>query len=223
MFIKWLNWVLDFFLPKRPIVKELETMGSNGFSGRAKRSRELNGQQGLIALFDYRDLLVRTAIWELKYRGNRVIAALLAEVLFDELTAELGERKIFENFERPLLTPIPLSKKRHRERGFNQCEMLLEELAKLDTEKPTSSAGGIFEIRKNILIKIKDTPNQTSADSRVGRLKNLRGAFAVNESPLGRNIIVIDDVITTGATLSEARKVLRRAGAKKVLGIALAH
>ncbi|OHA25998.1 MAG: hypothetical protein A3D52_01265 [Candidatus Taylorbacteria bacterium RIFCSPHIGHO2_02_FULL_44_36] len=57
----------------------------------------------------------------------------------------------------------------------------------------------------------------------ASRLKNLRGAFAVSESPLGRNIIVVDDVATTGATLSEARKTLRRAGAKKILGIALAH
>ena len=195
-------------------------MGSNGFSGRAKRSRELNGQQGWIARFGYREWWVRTAIWELKYRGNRVIAALLAEVLFDELTAELGERKIFENFERPLLTPISLSKKRHRERGFNQCEILLDELTKLDT-------GNIFEINKNLLIKIKDTSSQTKTDSRASRLKNLRGAFAVSEDSgagaAGRNIIVIDDVTTTGSTLSEAMKTLRRAGAKKVLGIALAH
>ncbi|MEK7107963.1 MAG: hypothetical protein AAB704_02340 [Patescibacteria group bacterium] len=219
MIKKWLNWLLDFFLPKAVAVKNLEAMGSIGFSGRAQRSRELNGQENLIALFDYRDQLVRTAIWELKYRGNQTVAALLAEVLFDELSAELSEREIFENFTRPLLIPIPLSKKRRRQRGFNQCEILLTELAKLDTSK-------IFEIKNNLLIKIKDTPSQTKIDSRASRLKNLRGAFAVNESAVavaGRNIIVIDDVATTGATLSETRKVLRRAGAKKVLGFALAH
>lgn len=194
-------------------------LGASGFGERARRSRELNGSENLIALFDYQDPLVRTAIWELKYRGNHLVAALLAEVLFDELAAELSEREIFENFTKPLLVPIPLSKKRYRERGFNQCEMLLEKLAKLDTDK-------IFEIQKNLLVKIKDTPTQTKTDSRASRLKNLRGAFAVNESAVavaGRNIIVIDDVATTGATLSETRKVLRRAGAKKVLGFALAH
>ncbi|MEK7081616.1 MAG: hypothetical protein AAB905_00155, partial [Patescibacteria group bacterium] len=190
MIKKWLNWILDFFLPKAAAVKNLEAMGSIGFSGRAQRSRELNGQENLIALFDYRDQLVRTAIWELKYRGNQTVAALLAEVLFDELSAELSEREIFENFTRPLLIPIPLSKKRRRQRGFNQCEILLTELAKLDTSK-------IFEIKNNLLIKIKDTPSQTKIDSRASRLKNLRGAFAVNESAVavaGRNIIVIDDV-----------------------------
>lgn len=222
MIKKWLNWLLDFFLPKPPLVKNLEKLGTSGFNERARRSRELNGREGLVALFDYQDPLVRTAIWELKYRGNRVVAALLAEVLFDELSAELSEREIFENFTRPLLVPIPLSKKRRRQRDFNQCEILLDELEKLDTSK-------IFEIQKNLLIKIKDTSSQTKTDSRASRLKNLRGAFAVSESAasagaaLGRNIIVIDDVITTGATLSETRKTLRRAGARKVLGFALAH
>ena len=231
MFRKWLNWILDFFLPKSPAVAELEKMGAAGFAPPpAKRSRELNGRENLIALFDYRDPLVRTAIWELKFRGNCAIAALLAEILFDELSAELSEREIFENFTRPLLVPIPLSKKRRRERGFNQCEILLTELAKLDTGKPASSANRIFEVNKNLLIKVRDTSSQTKADSRASRLKNLRGAFAVRAGTLretnevaNRNIIVIDDVTTTGATLSEALKTLRRAGAKKVLGFALAH
>lgn len=216
MIKKWLNLVLDFFLPKSAIVKNLEAMGSSGFSGQAKRSRELNGHEGLIALFDYRDPLVRTAIWELKFRGNRSVATLLAEVLFDELSAELSEREIFENFNRPLLVPVPLSKNRRRKRGFNQCEILLDELAKL---------GKIFEINKNLLLKIRDTSSQTKTDSRASRLKNLRGAFAVNENGAARhrNIIVIDDVTTTGATLNEAIKTLRRAGAKKVLGFAIAH
>jgi len=218
MLKKWLNWLLDFFLPKAPIVKNLEAMGSSGFSGRAKRSRELNGHEGLIAFFDYRDPLVRTAIWELKFRGNRAVATLLAEILFDELSAELSELEIFENFTRPLIVPVPLSSKRRRERGFNQCEILLDELAKLDV-------GKIFEINKNILIKTRDTSSQTKTDSRASRLKNLRGAFAANENGAAqhRNIIVIDDVTTTGATLNETLKTLRRAGAKKILGIALAH
>ena len=220
MIKKWLNWILDFFLPKAPAVEELERMGAAGFAGRAKHSRELNGRKKLIAFFDYRDPLVRTAIWELKFRGNRAVASLLAECLFDELSAELSELEIFENFTQPLIIPVPLSSKRRRERGFNQCEILLDGLAKLDT-------GNIFEINKNLLIKIKDTSSQTKTDSRASRLKNLRGAFAVGEDSgadaAGRNIIVIDDVTTTGTTLSEAMKTLRRAGAKKVLGIALAH
>ena len=121
--------------------------------GRAKRSRELNGRKELIAFFDYRDPLVRTAIWELKFRGNRAVAALLAECLFDELSAELSELEIFENFTQPLIISIPLSSKRRRERGFNQCEILLDELAKLDTGNPASSAGKNFVSNKKIILK----------------------------------------------------------------------
>ena len=77
----------------------------------------------------------------------------------------------------------------------------------------------------NILIKIKETEHQANIKERKDRLKNLSGSFSVKNAEMikSRNIILIDDVITTGATLSEARKTLKQFGAKKIIAFTVAH
>lgn len=77
----------------------------------------------------------------------------------------------------------------------------------------------------NVLYKTQDTPSQVSIKDREKRLNNIKGSFAVKNPELikDRNIILIDDVSTTGATVTEAKKVLREAGAKKVIGVVVAR
>ena len=119
----------------------------------------------------------------------------------------------------PILLPIPISSKRRRERGWNQCEIIAEELEKLDK-------GENFEFRKNILIKNKNTGDQVGR-GRAARLKNLENSFTIkNENAVrDRFVIVLDDVITTGATIEEARRVLRSLGVagQNILFLAIAH
>ncbi|KKS56700.1 MAG: Competence protein F, partial [Candidatus Nomurabacteria bacterium GW2011_GWF1_42_40] len=85
--------------------------------------------------------------------------------------------------------------------------------------------GVYLKLEKDILIKPKDTKHQAHIENRSERLKNIIGSFTVKNSEIikGRNIILIDDILTTGATLSEARKVLKRAGARKVIAFTVAH
>jgi competence protein ComFC len=150
-----------------------------------------------------------------------------------------------ENFVSPILIPIPLSKKRRRERGFNQAELLCREIIKIQkknrlTPDPSpyqgegcQRRGEVFTLATNILIKIKETEHQALIKDRNRRLKNLEGTFAVkNHRPnekekanflKGKNIILIDDITTTGATLSEARRMLRASGARKVIAFTVAH
>lgn len=175
-------------------------------------------EKWICTLFSYEDSLIKNAVWELKYRGNRRIAALLGAILHHRIEGTLAERAIWTAAAVPLLLPIPLSKKRRRERGFNQCDLLSAELQKLDT-------GRLVEIRTDLLIKIKETPPQTKTESRKDRLRNLSGAFSVRRPEIiaGRDVIFIDDVVTTGATLAEARKTVRATGAKKVLAFAIAQ
>ncbi len=141
----------------------------------------------------------------------------MAKSLYEELAEEISERTTFETLGRPLLIPIPLSSKRLRERGFNQCDLIVSALADLDKES-------FFETSENLLHRIRHTESQTKK-SRAERLKNLKDCFDIPqpEKVQGRSIILLDDVTTTGATLEEASKELVKAGAKTVLKVALAH
>lgn len=215
MLPKLFEKLLDTIFPKKLLVRELEGMPAEEFISRAGKAARPPGK-GILSCFDYHDALVRQAVWELKYRGNKKIARLLGVALYDELIAFLEEFAPLMSFTEPLLVPIPLSKTRESERGFNQCELLTDVLMELDCGRNFTLSHG--------LAKIKDTPSQTKSDTRKKRLENLKDCFAADEGVVkGRNIILIDDVVTTGATLGEARGTLLRAGARKVIAFTIAH
>jgi ComF family protein len=169
-------------------------------------------------LFDYRHPTIKKSIWFLKYKGKRKLASIFAEVMYGRILEELADLAQFENFKDPILIPIPLAPKRQHERGFNQAELICNALITLDENKN-------FKIGKKILIKIKDIKHQAQIESRNKRLQNIIDSFAVKnrESVIGKNIILIDDVTTTGATLNEAKKMLKQAGAKKIIAFTIAH
>jgi ComF family protein len=115
--------------------------------------------------------------------------------------------------EAELVLPIPLSTQRLRQRGFNQALELARHLAPRKT-------------RADVLLRLHDTPAQ-SALPRAQRLRNLRGAFATapgrGEALRGRRVLLIDDVMTTGATLHTAALALQAAGAAAVQALVLAR
>ncbi len=117
------------------------------------------------------------------------------------------------NFSDFLFLPIPLSKKRLKWRGFNQAEELAKDLAEFFGAK----------ILKDVLIKEKETKPQVSLAEKE-RKENLKGVFKVKNSEIvfNKKIVLVDDIFTTGTTLSEAGKVLKEAGAKKVIGMVVA-
>lgn len=183
---------------------------------------ERESAEWIFPLYDYRDPMVKKALWLLKYKNRRRLANVFAEVLHGQILEELSELSVLQNFREPLLIPIPLSGKRQKERGYNQAELICRELIWLDQEKNQEKN---FRLEKDILIKPKETEHQARIENRSKRLKNIRGAFAVKDAERlrNKNIILIDDITTTGATLSEARKTLKRAGAKKVIAFTVAH
>ena len=172
-----------------------------------------------IAALDYGDRRVKRAVWLFKYRNRRALGPIFARLLADLLAEDLAERKIMRNFSAPLLVPIPISAKRFRERGYNQCEILAEELSK--------SLGDSLKLQAKLLRKIRHTEQQAKTVNKRARLENLKGSFDVSKEKesmvRGRNIILLDDVVTTGATFAEASTILRKAGVKKILRVALAH
>ncbi|MBI4134867.1 MAG: ComF family protein [Candidatus Sungbacteria bacterium] len=109
--------------------------------------------------------------------------------------------------ERALLVPIPLHRKRLRERGFNQAEVIAKSLAKALS----------IPLENNILMRAKYAPPQTTMKTRKEREENAKNLYAVAAPiPDGATIILVDDVSTTGATLEEAARVLKEARAKQV-------
>ena len=132
--------------------------------------------------------------------------------MLESLALQDGAAVAFGQVE--LVCPVPLHPRRQRERGFNQSELLARSLA----------AHFGAELAPHLLARVRDTAPQIDLP-RAERQANVRGAFAVPkpEKAAGKSVLVVDDVFTTGATLRECARVLRRAGASRVLIFTLAR
>jgi len=169
---------------------------------------------GLTVVFNYRGL-VKKAIKKLKYRFVSDLAQDLVEVFL----SFCGENKAFSKFcqeEKVALVPIPLHPQRFRWRGFNQAELLGQLI--------TRNLG--LKFLPEVLVRTKKTLPQADL-AKKDRQKNIKNAFSVFENCKLKienwNFILFDDVWTSGATLKEAAKVLKRNGAEKVWGLTLAR
>jgi competence protein ComFC len=111
-----------------------------------------------------------------------------------------------------------MSAKRRSERGWNQTEILCEEILRLHEEN-------LFEYAPHALVKEKHTESQARTLSKRDRMTNVQLTMEVRdpEKIKNRNIVLLDDVTTTGATFKDARRALKEAGARKILCLALAH
>jgi len=162
----------------------------------------------------YHDESVRALVWELKYYANPRAAQLCGAFLAEELLAlaadELG---------RPLLVPVPMHPARRRERGHNQTEVLCEAILKaLGASNFTP-----VEYAPHALARTRDTAQQQGLE-RGARLQNVKGSMQAAPALVrGRVCVVVDDVATTGATLAEATRALKAAGARRVHTVALAR
>lgn len=217
------EFLLDTIAPPDPEVRKIERMSPEIFMEKAMQGEKLEDSPGVLHLLPYRSAVVKTAIIEIKTHENREMARLLATLLYDFLLSELTDLEMFRNFTRPLVIPIPITRRKKRKRGWNQCDLLAQAMKKID-------AGKTFEIRADILQKIRENGDQVGR-GRAERFKNLENCFSVRSQALtpgktairGRNIIVFDDIVTTGATLAEAKRTLLSAGAAQVIVVALAH
>lgn len=112
------------------------------------------------------------------------------------------------------ITWVPLSRRRLRRRGYDQAELLAKLIAKHLGQSPV-----------RLLKKQRDTPPQSKTGSVEKRRANIAGAYACLRPELlqGKQVLLVDDIVTTGATLSEAARVLKKAGAKEVICATLAR
>jgi ComF family protein len=148
---------------------------------------------------------LRGLIHLLKYESVTPVAAPLGRMLAEAIQELLAGRETLQ----PMLVPVPLHKSRRRARGFNQAELIARAAGKRGSRRLAVASG--------ILLRQRDTISQVGL-SREERMENVRDAFRVSapERVKGQTLIVVDDVMTTGTTLSECARVLKQAGAKRV-------
>ncbi len=193
--------IINVLIPMREREKRVSTLTSEDLE-------MLRHEDGL----PYHDSRVTALIWELKYKANTKALRLAGEFLSEELLGIAGEE-----IGKPLLIPIPMHSLRKTVRGYNQTELLCKAAL-------AYGAQGAYDYAPDILARIQNTaPQQTLA--RRYRLTNVKNSMRVITPTRveGRVCVVLDDVSTTGATLAEAARALRKAGARRVHTVALAR
>lgn len=159
----------------------------------------------MIVLSDYQGI-TKTLILKVKYKSVFDVSKTLIDLFI--------QQHFFFPFSPDLVTYIPLHPSREKERGFNQSLLLAKLLAE-NYGWPLA----------RILTRIKNNRPQMSINNFQLRKKNIKGVFSIKPAVLinGKNVLIVDDVATTGATIFEATKVLKRNGAKTVWGTVMAR
>ena len=211
-----LNWLLDLLYPPRcAFCRRLLTGQERGVCrfcrpklpfvpADAQVQHFKNVDQCLSPLYYYGS--VRDSLHRYKFEGLTVYADIYSEFI----VKCIDENQISCDS----ITWVPLSRRRLRKRGYDQAELLAELIAKHLGQRPV-----------RLLKKLRDTPPQSQTGSAEKRRANIAGAYAClrPERVQGKRILLVDDIVTTGATLSEAAKVLKKAGAKEVICATLAR
>jgi len=198
-----------------PICQKTET-----FAGRVCNLCENKKKRiyldGVIVASYYKHPILRETIYRHKYGFIQKLAWPMAKILLKKLYS----LETFP-FERFIFTAVPLHYNRYRWRGFNQAELLGKNLKKLLSRNNLDTT-----FIPDLLVRQKYIKPQMKIHSTPDRKKNIVGCFSLNkkfQDKAPRKIILIDDIITTGATLNECAKVLKRNGAEKVWGLVLAR
>ncbi len=180
----------------------------------------------LAAAGNYDDVILRNLIHYFKYKSFKNLAPVLGEIilkyfktcrLWPASAAKRGERAspLAGNLklETYLIVPIPLHSRRERERGFNQAKLIAKIIA--------CHLNLLFV---NGLERIKNNKPQANLKDNEARIKNMTNCFKIKNPELikGKNIILVDDVFTSGATINEAVKILKENGAKKIIALVIA-
>lgn len=162
------------------------------------------GLQLVLAPFEMKGA-ARKAVHRLKYNGVRGLASPMGVAMAQHLQRH--------GVAPDLIVPVPLHRSRQRERGFNQAELLAREV------------GGWLDVAVDagLLERTESAGPQARSASREERQVNVAGAFRARREAVGKSVVVVDDVTTTGATLQECAAALRQAGARRAWGLTFAR
>lgn len=194
----WIKQVLDifinFFWINEDSLKDFPT------------AKTFFKENWIISLYKYKSPIVKNSIWQMKYRANKDVAWFLGK--------KMTEIIIKNNLEDYILVPIPIHWRRRAERGFNQSEWLCQAIVKNNKIK-------YEKVLKRVVYSKKQSWNNKSS-----RQRNVKSVFKIRNNFLSKisdqKFLIIDDVVTTGATLKEARQELLIQGAISVKALTVA-
>ncbi len=177
----------------------------SAFGWTHEKCKKKGPMEGLIAIYAYQDEKVQKVISSIKFDFNQRLVPILVE----SLQFELGKK--FD-----MVVPVPLFFYRENWRGFNQAELIGEWVAK----------GMDIECTK-LLKRLRNTGQLSLFVEKNKRNEAVAGAFVavekLCEQARGKNVLLVDDVFTSGATMKECAKILKKVGVKTVWGLVLAH
>lgn len=165
---------------------------------------------GCFAIVQYKGI-IKKLLYQYKYNPNLSdLKAFLSELFYEGM---IQHEILYPKLQNAILVPIPLHSSRFRSRGYDQVDLLTQSLAK-KIKLPI----------KPLLKRVKKTKSQFGL-RREERIRNIRDAFEVipKADAKDRTILLVDDIVTSGTTLAEAARMLKREGYKKVYGLAFAH
>ena len=208
---KMLDFMLDLLWPENIEIQKIINLNNEDLYCLLPKSKV--NLENVFVLFDYGNKIVKLIIKNIKYKNHPKFKKIIAKYLFDEIIAISEDIALFDGSP-PIIVPMPMSKKEKETRGFNQCEEILKEIEKI--------SGKSLSIFYNILLKIKETRRQTKLNKEE-RSKNVKNSQTSTTNLKNKTIIILDDVYTTLSTFREAERALKSAGAKRIIGLFIAH
>ena len=170
---------------------------------------------GLLCATSYKNPIINEAVKLLKYKYIKELSGSLAKIMI-KLIKNSGflVNNFTDELTSFLVIPVPLHHKKFLSRGFNQSELLAQKIAEEFD----------LELKNGLLIKTKNTRSQTDLKEEK-RIINVKDVFEVKNKKEAKDkvILLVDDVFTTGSTLNEAAKALKKSGAREVWGVTLAR
>lgn len=219
MFTHIIRLLSLIFFPETELESRILFLQSGIFILHAQRRHNdvVHTRPRVLSPFVYRDTLVRTAVHLAKYRGKKRVCKMLGEALWDIYGEDLSCHALMSHAHWSVV-PVPLSRAKRRRRGYNQSEEIACGFLVHADEN-------VFSLCAAFLARASASSSQTKTVSRRERIRNVARSFTVPnpDDVRGKNILLLDDVMTTGATLTDAARALRSAGAHRVLCITVAH
>ena len=212
----WKTCLDLLFPPKCPFCRCILESGGQGLCPKCQRTlpwlvgpsgeRHIPGADGCWSPLEYKGLVVE-AVRRYKFSGLRCYHTVFGHLMAQCVTDHLRETV-------DLVTWAPLSRKRLRERGYDQAKLLAEQVSR-ELSVPLAPT----------LRKVRNTLPQSEREDEAQRRANVAGAYALRPGTelTGKRLLLVDDVVTSGATLEECIVPLRRAGAKRVWCLTLAQ